>query len=414
MLRPDRPFEVVIDGEHRFVGLFTGAALHEPVLDTPVVGRRVLAAIHLAGVPLASYSGQRMLEVLAHLPREELFWATPEDLHETAVGVLTLAQGRRLRLSLRREPYGRFFSCLVHLPQDRYSVPARTAMGRVLLRELDGWRVDHTVTVGEPGPVLVHFTVQVDPAVALEPDPGRLRGQLAAAILTWDDWVLDAAGADAEGIAEHLAGLPQGYKDDVDPVRALADLRRIRELRDEPHLELVDDADELHFRLLLAGAGVSLSAVLPARCTAWAPRCSTSARTRSSDRTGAGAGSTLPLAFDAATRRAMAGRSRQRSREPFCAGTTRPGPGRAGPTGSTRWCCAPASAGVRWRCCAPTPTTRRSSAVRSGASTWPEILLAHPAASRPWSSCSGPGSTRARRPRTGSAARSRHWPRRPR
>ena len=55
----------MIDGEHRFVGLFTGAALHEPVLDTPVVGRRVLAAIHLAGVPLASYSGQRMLEVIS-------------------------------------------------------------------------------------------------------------------------------------------------------------------------------------------------------------------------------------------------------------------------------------------------------------------------------------------------------------
>ena len=318
VLRPDRPYEVVIAGEHRFAGLFTTAALHEPVLDTPVIGRRVLAAIHLAGVPLASYSGQRMLEVISHLPREELFWATPEDLHETAVGVLTLAQGRRLRLSLRREPYGRFFSCLVHLPQDRYSTPVRLAMQRVLLRELDGWRIDHTVTVGEPGPVLVHFTVQVDPATPA-PDPDRLRGQLAAAILSWDDWVLDAAGTEADEILEHLAGLPQGYKDDVDPVHALADLRRIRDLGDESHLELADDADELHFRLLLAGSGVSLSAVLPvlhslgvevlderpyeivrpdgSRCWLY----------------------DFGLALDPVTRRAMAGRSRPRSRELFCA-----------------------------------------------------------------------------------------------
>ncbi len=382
VLRPDRPFEVVIDGEHRFVGLFTGAALHEPVLDTPVVGRRVLAAIHLAGVPLASYSGQRMLEVLAHLPREELFWATPEDLHETAVGVLTLAQGRRLRLSLRREPYGRFFSCLVHLPQDRYSVPARTAMGRVLLRELDGWRVDHTVTVGEPGPVLVHFTVQVDRAVALEPDPGRLRGQLAAAILTWDDWVLDAAGADADGIAEHLAGLPQGYKDDVDPVRALADLRRIRELRDEPHLELVDDADELHFRLLLAGAGVSLSAVLPvlhslgaevlderpyeilrpdgSRCWLYDFR----------------------LAFDAATRRAMAGRSRQRSRQLFCAAFHAAWTGAGG---TDRFNALVLRAGLSWREVALLRAYTHYAAQLGGPfgrQYVAEILLAHPAAAR--------------------------------
>ena len=74
-------------------------------------------------------------------------------------------------------------------------------MQRVLLRELDGWRIDHTVTVGEPGPVLVHFTVQVDPTAPF-PDPDRLHRQLAAAILTWDDWVLDAAGAEADEIAE--------------------------------------------------------------------------------------------------------------------------------------------------------------------------------------------------------------------
>ena len=217
--------------------MFATAALHETVLDTPLLGRRVLAAVRLAGVPLQSWSGQRLLDVISRHPRDELFWATPEDLHETAVGVLGLAQGRRLRLSLRREPYGRFFSCLVHLPHDRYSPPARVAMQRVLLRELDGWRIDHTAGLGEPGPVLVHFTVQVDPT-APAPDHDRLHRQLAAAILTWDDWVLDAAGPDADGIAGYLAGLPQGYKDDVDPVRALADLRRIRDLGDEPYLEL--------------------------------------------------------------------------------------------------------------------------------------------------------------------------------
>ncbi len=399
VLRADRPYEVVIGapdgGEHRFVGLFTAPALHEPVLDTPVVGRRVLAAIHLAGVPVQSYSGQRLLDVISGLPREELFWATPEYLHETAVGVLTLAHGRRLRLSLRREPYGRFFSCLVHLPQDRYSPRARLAMQRVLLRELDGWRIDHTVAVGEAGPVLLHFTVQVDPA-APAPDQDRLRRQLSAAILTWDDWVLDAAGAEAEGLAEHLAGLPQSYKDDVDPVRALVDMRRLMtwgkgDLGDEPFLELSDEAgargDELHFRLLLAGVGlsqegVSLSAVLPmlhslavevlderpyeiirpdgGRCWIYDFR----------------------LTLDPATRRAMAERSWTRSRELFCAAF------RATWTGAAttdRFNALVLRAGLEWREVALLRAYAHYAAQLGGPfgrHYVAEILLAHPAAAR--------------------------------
>ena len=259
-------------------------------------------------------------------------------------------------------------------------------MQRVLLRELDGWRIDHTVTVGEPGPVLVHFTVQVDPAAPF-PDADRLYRQLAAAILTWDDWVLDAAGAEAEEIAEHLAGLPQGYKDDVDPVRALADLRRIRDLGDEPYLELSDEAgargDELHFRLLLAGAGVSLSAVLPVLHSlgvevlderpyeivrpdgsrAGSTTSDSNARSGDPPRDGRAQLGAVPGAVLRGVPRGLDRRGGHR------------------PVQRAR-AAAPGWTGGRWRCCAPTRTTRRSSAARSGAQYVAEILLAHPAAAQ--------------------------------
>ncbi|NMI00460.1 NAD-glutamate dehydrogenase domain-containing protein, partial [Pseudonocardia acidicola] len=258
-----------VTGEHRFLGVLTVAALHESVLDIPAVERRVRAAVHRAGFPLESYAGQQMLEIIAEYPREELFWADEQSLHDTATGVLTLTEPRRLRLFLRREPYRRFFSCLVYLPRDRYSTRARLAMQKVLLRELNGWRIDHTVRVGESRLALVHFTVQADP-LAPEPDEARLQGQLGAAILTWDDWVLDMAGAGDDEIADYVAGVPEGYKDDVDPVRAVADLRRIRGL-EGPEMELSVETGgdagagtgELRFRLFLVGAGVTLSAVLP-------------------------------------------------------------------------------------------------------------------------------------------------------
>ncbi|MFC5993011.1 NAD-glutamate dehydrogenase [Pseudonocardia hispaniensis] len=271
VLRPAYPYFVVIRSagsthtaaeEHRLLGLFTAAALRENVLDIPAVAGWVRAAINRAGFPLESYSGQRMLEVIADYPREELFGATVADLHETATGVLALTQPRRLRLFLRRQPDGRFVSCLVYLPRDRYTTRARLAMQDLLLRELSGWRIDHTARISESRLALVHFVVQVDPA-APRPDQARLQGQLGVVILTWDDWVLDLVGTGEDEIVDYLSRVPEGYKDDTDPVQALADLRRIRELGTEPHFELSLGDTDVRFRMFRVGAAVSLSAILP-------------------------------------------------------------------------------------------------------------------------------------------------------
>ncbi|HEY2204733.1 MAG TPA: NAD-glutamate dehydrogenase [Pseudonocardia sp.] len=259
----------VVVGEHRFLGQLTVAARQADVLAIPAVERRVRAAVRRAGFPMESHAGQQMLEVVAEYPREELFWADERILRDTAVGVLSLTQPRRLRVFLHREPYRRFFSCLVYLPRDRYSTRTRLALQQVLLRELHSWRVDHTARIGESPLALVHFVVRADPGDP-EPDPGRLQRQLAAAILSWDDWLLDLAGPAGEEVAGYLPGVPEGYKDEVDPVQALADLHRVGELDAEPggepdlSLDLGTEPGELQFRLFLVGAGITLSSVLPA------------------------------------------------------------------------------------------------------------------------------------------------------
>ncbi len=253
--------------EHHFLGALTRAALHEDVLAIPRIGRRVRASVHRAGVHLESYTGQRMLEVIAEYPREDLFWAGEELLHDLAAGVPALTQPRRLRLLVGREPFRRFFSCLVHLPRDRYSTRARQAMEEVLLHELRGWRIEHSARIGgESRLAAVHFTVYTA-APSLWPDRNRLEGQLAAAILTWDEWVLDAAGARDQDVVDQLAGVPEAYKSDVDPVQALADLRVIRSLGKDPELRLSVEPGpidvEMKLRFFLDGRGVTLSAVLP-------------------------------------------------------------------------------------------------------------------------------------------------------
>ena len=104
------------------------------------------------------------------------------------MGVLRLAGRRQLRLFLRRDAYGRFISCLVYLPRDRFTTAEPAEMQEILLRELNGIGVDYTTRVSESTLARVHFIVRTDPANPPgEIDVDALAEQLADATRLWDD-----------------------------------------------------------------------------------------------------------------------------------------------------------------------------------------------------------------------------------
>ncbi|ATE52825.1 NAD-glutamate dehydrogenase [Actinosynnema pretiosum] len=271
-----------VDGEHRFLGVLSTTALHEDVLDIPVIERRVRDVIHSAGFPLHSYSGQRMLEVIQNYPRTELFSVNAETLHLTVTGVIALAERRRLRLFLRRDPYGRFYSCLVYLPRDRYTTTSRLAMQEVLIDELGGVNLEYSARIGESALARVHFTVHTDPAAdqGAAPDTTHIQQRLAEAVRSWDDRMVEAVlaetarsnelGAESAGEqGQRIAGaFPEAYKEDFTAPEGLGDFRRIEALG-QGDLDMVfyvpRDAEpgERRFKLFLAGARVTLSDVLP-------------------------------------------------------------------------------------------------------------------------------------------------------
>ncbi|MCP2200482.1 NAD-glutamate dehydrogenase [Lentzea flava] len=265
-----------VSGEHRFLGVFSTTALHEDVLDIPVIERRVRDVIHRAGFPLQSYSGQRMLEVIQNYPRTELFSVDADTLYQTTTGVIALAERRRLRLFLRRDPYGRFFSCLVYLPRDRYTTTSRLAMQEVLLAELGGLNLEYSARIGESALARVHFMVHTDPARVLEPDTQAIQTKLAEAIRSWDDRMVEAVvgddGVGAESATEqgqrYAAVFPEAYKEDFPATTGLEDYRRIEALA-EGDLDMVfyvpEDAEpgERRFKLFVTGEGITLSDVLP-------------------------------------------------------------------------------------------------------------------------------------------------------
>ena len=288
VVRPIHPYYVgvktfdergEVSGEHRFLGMLTSGAMHENVLDIPVIRRRVLGVIQRAGFPLESHSGQRMLDVVQNYPRAELFSTDEQTLYETVTGVLTLTERRKLRLFLRRDPYNRFYSCMVYLPRDRWTTTARLRMQDELVRELHGYQIEYNARVGDALLARVHFVVHTDPAATAdhEPDVAAIQDMLTEAMRTWDDRLTDSVYAsDPETIDQtnalverYLNGLPESYKEGYDGVEALTDLRRMQALSTPDGLDMAfytpADAEpgELRFKLYLTGEGVTLSQVLP-------------------------------------------------------------------------------------------------------------------------------------------------------
>ncbi|WP_459549649.1 NAD-glutamate dehydrogenase [Nocardia sp. X0981] len=273
-----------VRGEHLFIGVFTVTALHENVLDIPVVGQRVRSAITGSGFELDSFSGQAMLEVMQGFPRSELFSSDAATLRRTAAAVQNVGLRRQVRLFLRVDPYGRFVTAMVYLPRDRYTTAVRLEMQEILVRELGGASIDYSARVSESELASVYFTIRMPDADTTEPvrvssaeaisDTERLRIQhlLAEASRTWDDHLNDAVSSstvlDPRIVRRYCEAFPEGYKQDFTARRALADIDRLERLAPgsiDQHLYRTAEAPagSWRFTLYIGGGGISLSQVLP-------------------------------------------------------------------------------------------------------------------------------------------------------
>ncbi|WP_306203737.1 NAD-glutamate dehydrogenase [Actinoplanes sp. RD1] len=271
-------------GERRFLGLFSSSAYRTSVRELPVVRRKVMEVLDRSGLSPRGHSGKDLLQILETYPRDELFQIKTDDLYEAVIGVLRMAGRRQLRLFLRRDGYGRFISCLIYLPRDRFTTGNRQAMQEILLRELNGVGVDYTTRVTERMLARVHFIVRTDPA---DPpggvDPNVLAERLADATRMWDDdfsLVLERKVGEEpakELFQRYTAAFPDSYKDGHTPYEAVLDIAKLELLEESGQLEMhlyrkrrldrdgcaePDDSD-VRFKVFRYGEPMMLSAVLP-------------------------------------------------------------------------------------------------------------------------------------------------------
>jgi glutamate dehydrogenase len=260
--------------EHRFVGLFTVAAMNANVLEIPLISRRVNDALAMAHRD-PSHPGQVLLDIIQTIPRSELFALSAKALLDMAMAVVDLGSRRRTLLFLRADQLAHFVSCLVYLPRDRYTTAVRLEMQDILVRELGGVSIDYGARVSESPWAVVHFTVRLpegrrhqDIDVSLE-NESRIQDLLTEAARTWGDRLIGAVktGSITQTVAEHYAAaFPEVYKQAVAPLDAINDIAMIEELQDNTVKLVLGDrgADGIaQLTWYLGGRSASLSHLLP-------------------------------------------------------------------------------------------------------------------------------------------------------
>ncbi|MGW1544162.1 NAD-glutamate dehydrogenase [Streptomyces sp. NPDC002309] len=266
-------------GERRFLGLFSSAAYTESVRRVPVIRRKVEDVLSRAGFSPHSHDGRDLLQILETYPRDELFQTPVDELQTIVTSVLYLQERRRLRLYLRQDEYGRYYSALVYLPRDRYTTGVRMRIIDLLKEELGGTSVDFTAWNTESVLSRLHFVIRVPQGTELlqlsDADKDRIEARLVEAVRSWLDGFSEALNAEvgeeraAELLRSYHNAFPEGYKADHSPRAAVADLGHLERLTEENDfaLSLYEPVgagpDERRLKIYRKGDAVSLSRVLP-------------------------------------------------------------------------------------------------------------------------------------------------------
>lgn len=261
-------------GEARFLGLYTSKAYAAAVADIPQIRRRAADVMAAVGVLPESHAAKSLQTILNTYPRDELFQVDTATLTEHALGILRLQERQRVRVFLRRDPFGRFTSVQVFVPRDRYNTELRSKIGHELSRALDGQSIEFTPTLTDSPLARIHYTVRSRQQAPRNVDVSALELRIAQLSQRWEDDCKQALlhiHGESQGLAlaaRFADNFPAAYQEDfsgrmaADDVQVLATLSAERPMAVRLYRPLDSAPGMVRFKIF-SRTKVALSDSLP-------------------------------------------------------------------------------------------------------------------------------------------------------
>jgi glutamate dehydrogenase len=234
-------------GERRFLGLWTSAAYNSNPREIPVLRQKVAqVAEHFALAP-DSHDGKALQHILESFPRDELFQAGVAELNRIVTGIFGLQERPRVRVLLRRDPFHRFYSCLVFVPREKYNTQVRQRIERVIRDGFSAFSMESQVQIAESNLARIHIVARTAPTEKALVDVDILERRVAAAVRSWlDSFKASLLARFDEAYALQLfdryaQAFPAAYTEDFSADAAALDISFLEALEKEParlHLDI--------------------------------------------------------------------------------------------------------------------------------------------------------------------------------
>ncbi len=266
----------MVVGEHRFLGLWTSGIYREPTREIPVLRHKVARVMAQLGQGGDGHDAKAVQHVLETYPRDELFQSSVEELVDTVRGTVNLYERRQVRLFARRDPFGRFWSCLLYVPRDRYNTQVREFIEVIALAAYGGTAIETQVQLGESSLARLHLRIRTPAATATPPAVAEVEQRITEVLRTWSDRLRATllqrhpAAAALTLAGRYGTAFPLAYQEDSTAANAVEDIAALEAAHAapaqwhwRPYRLAADAPTALRLKLFRCGAPVPVADMLP-------------------------------------------------------------------------------------------------------------------------------------------------------
>ncbi|MBL4630233.1 MAG: NAD-glutamate dehydrogenase, partial [Paraglaciecola sp.] len=267
----------MVIGEDRFIGLYSASFYNSSATQLPVLQDKIGAISKLSGFDPGSHGHKAFLNIIETYPRDELLQGSVKELANIVLGIFQMQERGISRLFVRKDVFGRFISCMVFVPRERYNTQLRKDTQALLKKSFCSEQdVEFTTYFSESVYARTHYIARVKDNNA-EYNVKDIEKNIIELNKSWDDRLANTIRSnhgEAKGKKleqRYVNAFASSYKEYNLPSAALVDIDKLELLNNEHTLDMLfyrpqeqgPDSKAVRLKLFHKNEPIHLTAVLP-------------------------------------------------------------------------------------------------------------------------------------------------------
>lgn len=234
-----------VSGEHRFLGLYSASFYNSSATDLPMLREKIDRMCGLSGFEKGTHAYKAFVNIVETYPRDELIQTPDQELAQIILGIFQMQERGMSKIFVRKDAFGRFLSCMVFVPRERYNTQLRRNTQVLLQRSFKAkGEIEFNTYFSESVYARTHYIARVDNN-NLEFDVNEIEKNLIELTKTWQDKLnskIVTVFGEEKGLAiaqKYDKAFTPSYADQNLPSAALVDIQRVELLSDEKALDIL-------------------------------------------------------------------------------------------------------------------------------------------------------------------------------